>query len=158
LYEFDPELKVASDYFKKFNGVEHRLEYVRTLNGVIYYNDSKATNPVATIQALKTFKEPIRLILGGMERYQDFNDLNDYMKGVTKIYAIGTVTDRVYDYALSQKIDCTKCTTLDKALESIKKDVNKGDVVLLSTASSSQDQYARFEDRGDEFKRIVNSY
>ena len=55
-------------------------------------------------------------------------------------------------------IDNIIASTLDKALESIKKDVNKGDVVLLSTASSSQDQYARFEDRGDEFKRIVNSY
>ncbi len=147
--------KVIKDFLASFGGVEHRLEFVREKDGVKYYNDSKATNPTATITALKTFNEPIHLILGGMERNQDFNELNDYMKCVKKIYAIGTVTDRVVDYAKSIGIDCIACQTLAKAVEELTKYVEKGDIVLLSTASASQDVYVKFEDRGDEFKNLV---
>lgn len=146
---------VIRDFLKNFGGVEHRLEFVRQVNDVLYYNDSKATNPVATITALKTFSSPIHLILGGEERGQDFNELNPYMKYVTCIYAIGSVTNRVVEYAKSQNIEYVECHRLAKALEVIPSKVHPNDVVLLSTASASQDQYARFEDRGCEFKNFV---
>ena len=146
---------VIKEFLNSFSGVEHRLEFVREKDGVKYYNDSKATNPTATITALKTFNQPIHLILGGMERNQDFNELNDYMQCVKKIYAIGTVTQRVVDYAKERGIDCVACQTLAKAVSELPNNVESGDVVLLSTASSSQDVYAKFEDRGNEFKNLV---
>ena len=152
LQNFNLNKEIVLDFLKTFNGVEHRLEFVLEKNKIKYYNDSKSTNPTATITALKTFKNPIHLILGGLERYQDFNELNDYLKFVKHIYAIGEVTDRIVDYAKKVKIPCTKCYTLNKALEEIFKNAVENDIVLLSPASSSQDQYKKFEDRGAEFK------
>ena len=118
-------------------------------------SDSKSTNPTATITALKTFTKPIHLILGGLDRNQDFNELNDYMNYVKEIYAIGGVTDQVTDYASNLNIPCEKCYNLATAMEKIHQNAQSGEVVLLSPGSSSQDQYVKFEDRGDEFKNIV---
>lgn len=158
LENFEIDKNVVIEFLKKFGGVAHRLEYVTTKDSVEYYNDSKSTNPTATITALKTFTKPIHLILGGLERNQDFNELNDYMQYVKRIYAIGGVTDRVADYAASLNIPCDKCYVLADALKKIKENVASGEVVLLSPGSSSQDQYVKFEDRGDEFKNIVEKF
>lgn len=155
LEEFGLEKDKLEEFLSSFGGVEHRLEYVAEKSGVEYYNDSKSTNPTATITALKTFKKPIHLILGGLNRNQDFNELNDYIKFVKEIYAIGEVTDRVFDYASNLNIPCEKCYKLDDAMAKIKKNVKSGEVVLLSPGSSSQDQYVRFEDRGTEFKELI---
>ncbi len=152
-FSWDP--KVIGEFLKNFGGVEHRQEFVREYQNIKFYNDSKATNPTATINALKTFQEPILLILGGQERNQDFNELNPYMNYVKKIYAIGTVTSRVVEYAKSIHKEVEACYKLNVALEKIKEDMVSGDVVLLSTASASQDQYVKFEDRGEEFKKFV---
>lgn len=153
--EFGLDEKIVKEYYASFAGVAHRLELVKVINGVTYYNDSKSTNTAATITALKTFKQPIHLILGGVERNQDFHDLDSYMDYVTCIYGIGTTAKRVCSYAESINKKSYLCQTLDKALTKIKENVHEGDVVLLSPASSSQDFYAKFEDRGDEFKNIV---
>ena len=145
-------------FLKTFGGVEHRLEFVRNYNGVDFYNDSKSTNPTATITALKTFDKPIHLILGGLNRNQDFHELDEFMKNVKYIYAIGEVTDIVYDYACSMNIPCFKGKTLENTMEFLKKNISDGEVVLLSPASSSQDQYPHFENRGNEFKNIVEKF
>jgi UDP-N-acetylmuramoylalanine--D-glutamate ligase len=145
-------------FLKTFGGVKHRLEFVRNYNGVDFYNDSKSTNPTATITALKTFDKPIHLILGGLNRNQDFHELDEFMKNVKYIYAIGEVTDIVYDYACSMNIPCFKGKTLENAMEFLKKNISDGEVVLLSPASSSQDQYPHFENRGNEFKNIVEKF
>ena len=156
--EFNLDIDIDKKVLKDFGGVEHRLEFVTELNGVKYYNDSKATNPEATITALKTFNSNIHLILGGQERFQDFNDLNDYMKNVGTIYAVGTTTQRVLEYANGIRKKCYECKYLKNAMEKIKENVKPGDIVLLSTASASQDFYKKFEDRGDEFKNIIKSW
>ncbi|MEG1506347.1 MAG: UDP-N-acetylmuramoyl-L-alanine--D-glutamate ligase [Bacilli bacterium] len=153
--EFGIDIKIVKEFLKTFAGVEHRIEFVRDLNGVKYYNDSKSTNPTATITALKTFDEPIHLILGGLERYQDFNELNGYVKKTKCIYAIGEVSDRIKEYADKINVKCIKCYKLSVAIEKIRENITKGDVVLLSPASASQDQYKKFEDRGNEFKILV---
>lgn len=155
---FGWDIDVIKKFFQSFTGVAHRLELVGTFNGVTYYNDSKSTNTASTITALKTFTQPIHLILGGLERNQDFHDLDNYMKNVTCIYAVGQTTERVMKYASEVKITAIECHTLKEAMTKIKENVQKGDVVLLSPASSSQDVYARFEDRGDEFKKLVAKY
>ncbi len=143
------------DFFANFAGVAHRLELVRTVNNIRYYNDSKSTNIEATITALKTFNCPVHLILGGLDRGQDFHELDEYITNVKAIYAIGSTTKRVGEYAKSVNKECFLCYSLADALAKINQNVLANEVVLLSPASSSQDVYAKFEDRGDEFKNIV---
>jgi len=155
LKEFCFDKEIIKEYLKNFNGVEHRIEVVDSNTKIDFYNDSKATNPTSTLTALKTMNKPTRLILGGMERSQDFNELNAAMNKVVSIYAIGEVTDRIYDYASLNNINCVKCYTLENAMAELKKTVKEGEAVLLSPASASWDQYDRFETRGEEFKNLV---
>lgn len=155
LKEFAFNKEIIKDFLSKFGGVEHRIEIVDSKRNIEFYNDSKATNPTSTLIALKTMSKPTHLILGGMERNQDFNELNSCINIVKCIYAIGSVTDRVYDYAKSNNIECIKCNTLDRAMEKIKEKVSDNEAVLLSPASASWDQYDKFETRGDEFKKLV---
>ena len=108
--------------------------------------------------ALKTFNKPIHLILGGLNRNQDYHELDEYITHVKYIYAIGEVTDSVFEYAKSMNIPCYKGYTLDEAMRFLKQNIKSGEVVLLSPGASSQDQYLHFEDRGTEFKNIVEKY
>ena len=155
---FNLDINKIKDFLKTFGGVEHRLEFVRNYNGVDFYNDSKSTNPTSTITALKTFNKPIHLILGGLNRNQDYHELDEYITHVKYIYAIGEVTDNVFEYAKSMNIPCYKGYTLDEAMRFLKQNIKSGEVVLLSPGASSQDQYLHFEDRGIEFKNIVEKY
>lgn len=155
---FDIDLDKTKEFLKTFGGVEHRLEFVRTYNDISFYNDSKSTNPTSTITALKTFNGNIHLILGGLNRNQDFHELDEYINRVKYIYAIGEVTDIVESYAKEKNIPCYKGYTLKNAMEFLKENISPKDIVLLSPASSSQDQYPHFEDRGNEFKNIVEKF
>lgn len=152
------DLKYGIEVAKVFKGVEHRLEFVRNLNGVLYYNDSKSTNPTSTITALKSFDKNIHLILGGMDRNQDFECLKPYLNRITKIYAIGEVRNRIIDFCKENKVEYAEYEFMKDALNNIKKNVKENDVVLLSPGSASWDQYKKFEDRGEEFKNIVNNF
>lgn len=155
LKEFAFDKDIIVEYLKKFNGVEHRIEIVDSNSDIHFYNDSKATNPTSTLTALKTMNKNTHLILGGMERKQDFNELNEYMNIVECIYAIGEVTDRIYEYASHLGIKCFKCYTLEEAMNLVKENVKSEENVLLSPASASWDQYDKFETRGEEFKKLV---
>lgn len=149
------DLECTRDVLKNFNGVEHRIEFVREINGVTYYNDSKSTNPVATITALNTFTNPTILLLGGFERNQNFNELSDYLGHVKCIICYGETKNRIKEFADKQNI---KCFAFDSLKESIQKAVEiseRNDTVLLSPASASWDQYDNFETRGNEFKEMI---
>ena len=147
------EDEIINKVVKKFKGVEHRLEFVKELDGKKYYNDSKATNLVSTQIALKSFDKDILLILGGYERGQDFKELIPYLDIVKVILAIGENRERVKKELSNYNVIVKE--TLKEAMKNIKDyDV---DIVLLSPASASWDQYKKFEDRGEEFKNIVNS-
>lgn len=155
------ELGVTKEDINKvlttFMGVEHRLEYVNTVNNRTFYNDTEATNIKCTQIALSSFEEPTIIILGGLERGQNFNDLAPYMKNVKAILAIGQCRKRVVDFAkdngkLVYEYEYLKDATL-KAYEISQ----ENDVILLSPASASWDQYKQCEDRGAEFKNIVNN-
>jgi len=152
------DFKYAKEVLKEFKGVEHRIEFVRELNGVKYYNDAKSTNPTSTVTALNSFDGNIHLILGGMERNQDFSELLPYLNKIKKIYAIGEVRNRIMDYFLEKNVEVEKYEFLKDAIVSIKNNVAESDIVLLSPGSASWDQYVKFEDRGNEFKSIVNSF
>ena len=155
--EFGINKDIIKEFFMNFNGVEHRIEFVCQKDNLKFYNDSKATNPTSTITALDSFNEDIYLILGGMQRNQNFHELDNHLKNVKKIYAIGQVTDEVFDYAKEVNINSEKCYTLSKAMEMIKNDNLNNGVVLLSPASASWDQYDKFETRGDEFKNLAKT-
>ena len=141
---------------KDFGGVEHRLEYVRTLNNVMYYNDSKATNTVSTTIALKAFNKPTILIMGGLDRGHSFEPLNDYMKNVKLVVCYGQTKERIEKWAEGLKIPVKVFDNLHDATIAAAKKAAAGDVVLLSPACASWDQYKCFEDRGTEYKKIVN--
>ena len=147
--------EVIQEVLKEFKGVEHRLEYVDTIDGVTYYNDSKATNCVSTITALNSFDKPTILLLGGYDRGHSFHDLDDSMKNVKCVVCFGETKNRIEEFCNDLNIKCYKNDTLKEAMNVVKDICTPGDVVLLSPACASWDQYDKFEDRGDEFKNLV---
>lgn len=152
---------IEKDYIKKtlenFKGVEHRLEYVRTLEGVKYYNDSKATNVNSVWYALKGFNEPLVLILGGKDKGNDYSQIEKEVKQHVKhIIAIGESRQKVYDY-FSSILPVTIAGTMEDAVSKATENAAPGEVVLLSPACASFDMFDNYEHRGAEFKRIVNS-
>ena len=155
------ELNVTNEDINKvlttFMGVEHRLEYVNTVNNRTFYNDTEATNIKCTQIALSSFEEPTIIILGGLERGQNFNDLLPYMKNVKAILAIGQCRKRVVDFAKENNKEVFEYEHLKDATLKAYEISQEHDVILLSPASASWDQYKQCEDRGAEFKNIVNN-
>ena len=146
---------IMCDVIKEFSGVEHRIEYVRTLNGIEFYNDSKATNVTSTQIALSAFKKPTILILGGLDRGHSFDGLLPYMKNVKLVCCLGQTSGRIKEWCEKNNIPCHSFEKLKETTLNAFENANKGDVILLSPACASWDQYAKFEDRGNEFKDIV---
>ena len=140
---------------KEFNGVEHRIEYSGTINGVDYYNDSKATNVTSTQIALKAFNRPTILLLGGLDRGHSFDDLKDYMKNVKLVISFGQTNKRIKEFCDKINIECIVKETLKESINEAYKNAKPNDIVLLSPACASWDQYKCFEDRGTEFKNLV---
>ncbi|MFI3307386.1 MAG: UDP-N-acetylmuramoyl-L-alanine--D-glutamate ligase [Mycoplasmatota bacterium] len=155
--EFGVENDVIIEYLKNFGGVAHRLEYVNTVNGVKYYNDSKATNVLSTKIALRAFNDPTILILGGLDRGHFFDDLSEDLANTKYILGYGETKQKVMDFANKNNIECQITNNLIETINIAYEKAEKGDVVLLSPSCASWDQYDKFEDRGDEFKNTVNS-
>ncbi len=143
--------------YKSFSGVEHRIEFVKNIKGVSFYNDSKATNIDSTLVALKSFNSEINLILGGSDKGYDFDELFKKMpKNIKNIVVFGQTCNKIafsakkYNFKNIQICNDLKqstklCFGLSKA----------GDIVLLSPACASFDQFSNFEERGMFFKKIV---
>ena len=155
------ELHVNNEIIKKvvsnFQGVRHRLEFVREYKGVRFYNDTEATNIKCTQIALSSFTNPIIIILGGLERGQNFDDLEEYIKNVKAIIAIGQCRNRVVEFANKHNIPVYPFEYQKDSFGKITEIMEKNDVVLLSPASASWDQYKECEVRGDEFCELVNN-
>lgn len=152
-------VKVEDIYraISKFHGVEHRLERIRTLNGVTYYNDSKATNTDSTIKALESFTEPLILIAGGKDKMTDLDEMMALVKtNVKELILIGEAAQRFAEAAVKAGVaHIHRCESMEEAVLLSARIAEEGDVVLLSPACASFDWYARFEDRGDHFRRLV---
>ena len=152
-------VKVEDIYsaISKFHGVEHRLERIRTLHGVTYYNDSKATNTDSTIKALESFTEPLILIAGGKDKMTDLDELMDLVKtNVKELILIGEAAQRFAEAAVKAGVaHIHRCESMEEAVQLSARIAEEGDIVLLSPACASFDWYARFEDRGDHFRRLV---
>ena len=140
----------------EFTGVEHRIEFVRELRGVRYYNDSKGTNVDATVTALKAFESPVILFAGGHEKGLDLSPLKPLMKGVKLLVAYGECGERIFK-ELCGYTRAVLVKDLPEALAFSSAYLEEGDVVLLSPTTSSYDQYTCFEERGEHFKASVNS-
>ena len=140
-----------------FESVEHRLELVRQIDGIKYINDSKATNVDSVWYALKSFNEPILLILGGQDKGNDYNQIKELvLKKVKKIYAIGSSAEKVFSF-FHQDIKVEIEKTLEDAVKSSSREAKSGDVVLLSPACASFDMFNNYEHRGKVFKEAVNN-
>lgn len=153
--EFDVSNDIIVEVIRNFKGVEHRLEYVDTVNGRKFYNDTEATNTKCTQIALSSFDKPTILILGGLERGQNFDELTPYMKNVKCIVGIGQCRMRVLDYGTSLGIPTYIFEFLKDGFQKCYEESSDGDIILLSPASASWDQYKECEIRGAEFKQYV---
>jgi UDP-N-acetylmuramoylalanine--D-glutamate ligase len=137
-----------------FKAVEHRLEFVATIRGVDYYNDSKATNVDATIKALESFPSNIHLILGGKDKGSDYAVLNDLLRQrVKRVYTIGAAAAKIESQI--KGVEVVHAETLENALRKANAAAQPGDVVLLAPACASFDQFKSYEHRGKMFKEIV---
>jgi UDP-N-acetylmuramoylalanine--D-glutamate ligase len=138
---------------RDFKAVEHRLEFVATIRGVDYYNDSKATNVDATIKALESFPANIHLILGGKDKGSDYTVLNDLLRQrVKRVYTIGAAAAKIESQI---KAEVVHAETLENAIRKANAAAESGDVVLLAPACASFDQFKNYEHRGQVFKEIV---
>ena len=153
--EFGVSNEIIRDVISNFRGVEHRLEYVDTINGRRFYNDTEATNIKCTQIALASFDKPTIIILGGLERGQDFNELEPFMKNVKSIIGIGQCRERVLEFGNKLNIPTYIYEHLTDGFDKCFEVSDEGDIILLSPASASWDQYKECEVRGAEFKKKV---
>ena len=141
---------------ESFAGVGHRLELVAVRDGVSYINDSKATNVASTLVALRAFSGPIHLIAGGRGKEQDFTPLAPLVaERCAAVYLIGEAEGDLHDALSSTGVPVHELDDLDRAVAAARAAARAGEVVLLSPACASYDQYRDFEERGEHFRRLV---
>ena len=141
-----------------FKGLEHRLEFVKKINGAEFYNDSASTNPQAAIAAIKAFFEPKIFVAGGKDKNLDYRPLAAYLKNsnIKKIILFGENKEKIKKAIIEESQDCVLCEDLETAVGESCKAAKDGDVVLFSPASASFDMFKDYSERGRVFKRTVN--
>jgi UDP-N-acetylmuramoylalanine--D-glutamate ligase len=141
---------------RSFAGVEHRIEYVATISGVDYYNDSKATNVDATLKALDAFPGNVLVILGGKDKGSDYRILRQALRGHARMaLLIGSAADKI-EADLAGVIPVERAETLPRAVDIASQRAQAGDTVLLAPACASFDQFENYEQRGRVFKQLVH--
>jgi UDP-N-acetylmuramoylalanine--D-glutamate ligase len=154
---FNLDSEKILEALKSFKGVEHRLELVREIEGIKFINDSKATNVDSVVVALKSFDEPIFLILGGQDKGNDYAMIEDLViEKVKKIYAIGSSAEKVFNYFHS-KVKTEIKKDFDEVINASLSEAREGDIILLSPACASFDMFDNYEHRGKVFKSIINN-
>lgn len=152
------EPEVIASVLRSFMGVEHRIEYVATVDGVRYVNDSKGTNPDSTIKAVEAFSGNIILIAGGYDKGSEFDELIKHFDGKVKyMMLLGKTAPKIKETA--EKLGFTNnvmCRDMDECVREAAKLAKPGDIVLLSPACASWDMYTCFEQRGEHFKKLVS--
>ncbi len=160
LVDADTQIKAV----KKFKGVEHRIEFIREIDGVKWYNDSIGTSPTRTIAGLNSFEENIILIAGGYDKHLDYEPLaKPILDNVRALILVGQTAEKIFVAVKNEsekqgkKIDIYMCSTLEETVKIAKKVAKPNEVVLFSPASASFDMFKNFEERGKKFKEIVNN-
>lgn len=143
-----------------FTAVEHRIEYVRTVDGVDYYNDSKGTNPDAAIKAVQAMVKPTVVIGGGYDKKSSFTEwIRSFSGKVTKLVLVGQTADLIEKTAKEEGFtDVVKADTFEEAVMMAREAARPGDAVLLSPACASWGMFTNYEERGRVFKEIVGSF
>jgi len=153
IHKVEPE--AVESALKTFKGLSHRMEFIREVKGVKWYNDSKATNVDSVIYALNSFSEPVVLIAGGRDKDSDFTLLKEPVKKhVKKLIVIGEAAQKI-ERALVDVTDIYRASSMQDAVNKASKSAEHGDVVLLSPACASFDMFENFEHRGDVFRTLV---
>lgn len=148
---------VLVETFRTFVGVEHRLEWVRELSGVTFYNDSKATNMDSASQALQAFTEPLVVIMGGKDKGADFGVLQPLVSDRVKLLVLlGAASDKIFE-SLGDHVATVRAADMEQAVELAYKSAGPGDVVLLAPGCTSFDMFEDFEHRGRVYKENVNA-
>ncbi len=155
-------MEISSDVVREslasFEGVPHRLEFVRELGGVRYVNDSKATNVNAVWYALESFDEPVVLIAGGRDKGNDYRSLQGLVRETCRgVVGLGESGDKVVLELGDHARAAARAHSMEEAIQFARLMAEDGDVILLSPACASFDMYTSYEQRGDEFKRLVHS-
>lgn len=155
---------IAVQAIKEFKPVEHRIEFIREIDGVKWYNDSASSSPTRTLSGINAFKENIVLIAGGYDKNLDYELLaKPVLDKVSTLILIGQTAEKIFDAVKNEadkqnkKIDIYMCDSLEQTIDIAKKTSKKGDVVLFSPASASFDMFKNFADRGEKFKNLVNN-
>jgi len=140
-----------------FNGVAHRLEFVREVRGAKWYNDSIATAPERVIAEIHSFDEPLIVLLGGRDKKLPWSDLLRLLHDRnTKVFVFGEAGELIAKYAAQENLQVTKCNKMADAIAAAARITQSGDVVLLSPGCTSFDEFKDFEERGKKFVEIVN--
>ena len=149
---------------EKFKGVEHRIEYVATKNGVEYYNDSISTTPGKAMAALTAFDKKIILIAGGYDKNLDYSNIGTHIiKACKEVILLGSTSEKIYTSIINDKeynkeeINIEKVNTLEEAVTLASKCAKEGDIVIMSPASASFDMFKSYKQRGNIFKELVNN-
>ena len=157
------DIDVAIEAIKEFKPVEHRIEFVREIDGVKWYNDSASSSPTRTLSGINSFHENIVLIAGGYDKNLDYEPLGKpIIDKVSNLILIGQTSEKIYDVVKNEsenqnkKIPINMCESLEQAIDVAKKVTKKGEIVLFSPASASFDMFKDFADRGNKFKNLVN--
>ncbi|MDT8859122.1 UDP-N-acetylmuramoyl-L-alanine--D-glutamate ligase [Alkalihalobacillus sp. MEB130] len=141
-----------------FSGVEHRLQFVSEYEGRRFYNDSKATNILASQKALEAFEQPIVLLAGGLDRGNEFDELSSSFKNVKALVTFGETKEKLAKTAKEAKVErIVFVNTMEEAVQAAYDQSESGDVILLSPACASWDQYKTFEERGLRFVKAVET-
>ena len=155
---------IAVKAIKKFKPVEHRIEFVREIDNVKWYNDSASSSPTRTLSGLDSFDENIILIAGGYDKNLDYTPLaKPIVEKVKSLILLGQTSGKIFDVVKAElekqqkNLDIHMCEDLEKAVKVAKKSATPGDVVLFSPASASFDMFKDFADRGNKFKDLVNN-
>lgn len=149
---------VIASTIRNFKAVEHRIEYVRTLDGVEYYNDSKGTNPDSTIKAIEAMPKKTILIAGGYDKHSEFDEMIKAFKDtIIELVLLGVTKDKIAAAARAQSFENIRFVeSLKEAVEVCRQDAKEGQIVLLSPACASWDMFKSYEERGKLFKQYVN--
>jgi UDP-N-acetylmuramoylalanine--D-glutamate ligase len=142
---------------RTFPGVEHRLEFVRELDGVAWYNDSKATNVDASLKAVAAFDRGLWIILGGKDKNSDYTPLAAALRNKTHAALLIGAAAPIIERHLGDAVPVVPCGDIARAVAYAREHAHTGDIVLLAPACASFDQFDNFEHRGREFKRLVQS-
>lgn len=160
LIDIDKTIQV----FKTFKGVEHRLEFVREINGIKWYNDSVSSSPTRTIAGLNSYSENIVLIAGGYDKNISYDIIGEpIVNKVSTLILMGDTKEKIYDATieaekkLNKKVDKYIVSSLEEAVNLAFSKAKEGEIVLFSPASASFDMFKNFADRGEKFKFIVNN-